>query len=159
MEGLAAGFSENRWKAATFLRGAEVTSGAENSQDLGQSRLDLKKIGQGESKPMTPGFDQLYSGNRTTHKASAPRDPRLSLESWGCANDPWPQYFCKSISKMLVFPGLEWPDRSFWPDVRRHIRPKSSSLDRFFAPDCSYRHPVDLCNYNPGTATTRQLDI
>ena len=25
---------------------------------------------------------------------------------------------------MLVFPGFGGPDRSFWPDVRRDIRPK-----------------------------------
>ena len=32
-------------------------------------------------------------------------------------------------SKMLVFvPGFGGPDRSFWPDVRRDIRPKTSSL-------------------------------
>ena len=27
---------------------------------------------------------------------------------------------------MLVFPGFGGPDRSFWPDVRRDIRPKTS---------------------------------
>ena len=31
-------------------------------------------------------------------------------------------------SKMLVFPGFGVPDRSFWPDVRRDIRLKASSL-------------------------------
>ena len=30
--------------------------------------------------------------------------------------------------KMLVFPAFGGPDRSFWPDVRRDIRPKTSSL-------------------------------
>ena len=31
-------------------------------------------------------------------------------------------------AKMLVFPGFGGPERSFWPDVRRDIRPKTSSL-------------------------------
>ena len=31
-------------------------------------------------------------------------------------------------SKMLVFTGFRGPDRSFWPDVRRDIRPRTSSL-------------------------------
>ena len=30
--------------------------------------------------------------------------------------------------KMRVFPAFGGPDRSFWPDVRRDIRPKNSSL-------------------------------
>ena len=40
--------------------------------------------------------------------------------SWTSARDVHP--------KMLVFPGFGGPDRSFWPDVRRDIRAKTSSL-------------------------------
>ena len=31
-------------------------------------------------------------------------------------------------AKMLIFPGFGGPDRSFWPDVRRDIRPKKLPL-------------------------------
>ena len=37
-------------------------------------------------------------------------------------------------ANMLVFPGFGGPDRSFWPDVHRDIRPKTSSLGWFFVP-------------------------
>ena len=31
-------------------------------------------------------------------------------------------------AQMVVFPGFEGPDRSFWWNVRRDVRPKTSSL-------------------------------
>ena len=44
---------------------------------------------------------------------------------WGC---PVPQ-FCQHT---CFFPWFGGPDRSFWPDVRRDIRPKTFSLGWFF---------------------------
>ena len=35
-------------------------------------------------------------------------------------------------AEMLVFPGLGGPDRSFWPDVRRDVRPKTSVFGLIF---------------------------
>ena len=35
-------------------------------------------------------------------------------------------------AKMLVFPGSGWPDRSFWPDVRRDVQPKASVFGLIF---------------------------
>ena len=33
---------------------------------------------------------------------------------------------------MLVFPGFGGPDRSFWPDVRKDVRPKTSVFGLIF---------------------------
>ena len=38
-------------------------------------------------------------------------------------------------AKMFVFPGLGGPDRSFWPDVRRDVRPKTSVFGLIFVSD------------------------
>ena len=52
------------------------------------------------------------------------------------------------LCPMLVFRGFRGPDRSFWPDVRRDVRPKASSLGWFsFLIPC---HPT-----TPSTARSR----
>ena len=51
-----------------------------------------------------------------------------------------------SVPKMLIFPGYGAPDRSFWPDVRRDIRPKTSSLGWIFVPDFWRFPPVFFCH-------------
>ena len=40
-----------------------------------------------------------------------------------------------SVPKCFFFPGFGGPDRSFWPDVRRDIRPKTSALGWIFVPE------------------------
>ena len=53
--------------------------------------------------------------------AGATPDFQTEVFSWTSARVVRP--------KMLVFfPAFGGPDRSFWPDVRRDIRPKTSSL-------------------------------
>ena len=44
-----------------------------------------------------------------------------------------PKFFSRTsarhvCAKMLVFPGFGGPDRSFWPDVRREVRPENFGL-------------------------------
>ena len=46
---------------------------------------------------------------------------------------------------LVFFPGFGGPDRSFWPDVRRDVRPKTSSLG------CSPRASVK-CRFGPSSA-------
>ena len=41
-----------------------------------------------------------------------------------------------SVPKCLFFfPGFGGPDLSFWPDVHRDVRPRTSSLGCFFVPE------------------------
>ena len=58
---------------------------------------------------------ELYLGN-----GKSARSFQTEVFSWMSARDV--------CSRMLVFPGFGGPDRSFWPDVRRDIRPKTSFL-------------------------------
>ena len=44
-------------------------------------------------------------------------------------------------SEMLVFPGFGGADRSFWRDVRRDVRPKTSSLGWIFVPEITLPNP------------------
>ena len=65
-------------------------------------------------------------------------------------------------AKMLGFPGLGGPDRSFWPDVRRDVRPKTSSLGWFFLSDTKLgsqilRDTPELWHWRP-QALGRQLN-
>ena len=49
---------------------------------------------------------------------------------------------------MLVFPGFGGPDRSFWPDVRRDVRPKTSYLGWFFVSDkCRFWYFWSICSF------------
>ena len=60
-------------------------------------------------------------------------------------------------SEMLVFPGFGGPDRSFWPDVRRDIRPKTSSLGWIFVPENGHFTNNILWVESPGKTRRREL--
>ena len=69
-------------------------------------------------KPLWPKFYFLGSLIGNGNSARSFSDPEVF--SWTSTRDV--------RSKMPVFPGFGGPDRSFWPDVRKDIRPKTSSL-------------------------------
>ena len=67
----------------------------------------------------------------------------VSGPSWGTKNQPevlqtevfsWTSAWDVRV-KMLVLPGFGGPDRSVWPNVRKEIRPETSSFGWFFVPD------------------------
>ena len=99
-----------------FVRSAESVLVSSSGHGFHRpSDRELGRRGELDAPDQVP----LYPGTK-----NQPEVFQTEVFSWTSARDV--------RAKMLVFPGFGGPDRSFWPDVRRDVRPKTSVFGLIF---------------------------